>query len=90
MVGNILFFLTLLLRVGKNIIWSLILTSIELTKLSLKLTLVALDAASDIFDSTSECCGFLRSILGTIFDTLLTIQEVIEKYILTNMNQFTR
>ena len=61
MLGNILFCLTLLLRVGKNIILNVILTSVSLTKLTLKLTLVTLQATSDILDSISESCGFLRS-----------------------------
>ena len=90
MLGNILFCLTLFLRVGKNIILNGILTTVALTKLTLKLTLVTLQATSDILDSISESCGFLRSILGTIFDTLLTIQEVIETHIRTNINQFAK
>ena len=90
MLSNILFCLTLVLRVGKNIILNAILTTVGLAKLTLKLTLVSLQATSDILDSISESCGFLRSILSTIFDTLLTIQEVIETHIRTNINQFAR
>ena len=90
MLRNIQFCLTLISRVTKNIILNAILTLIGLAKLTLKLILVSLQATSDILDSISEACGFLRSILSTIFDTLLTLQELIETHISRNINQFAR
>ena len=90
MLGNIQFCLTLISRVTKNIILNTLLPLIGLAKLTIKLILVSLQATSDILDSISEACGFIRSILSTIFDTLLTLQELIEAQISRNISQFAR
>ena len=85
MIENILVTFTLLSCVTKNIGFSLILTLLALLKLALKLILVLLQAIGDILYTTSECTRFLRSILGTLFDIMLTFQEIIERNIGVNM-----